>query len=334
MWIVLIIAMVLILLVLLVQGVIGMASSSVLSLKEFFFNTAWGIIALIAGVTSVFFFFVSSKMPKRMRESKSRTKAITPVLYSTSENETQKNRLMDNKKSDIQGNHYTNKDIQETVIDLEAMSLEGFFRDVAFTLNKPAPVIFKGWGNRRLRLDEERVGILGNYIESVRGTCDQYLQLRADMFFAKDKFDYFVKANTMNAKNNLDLIKEEYKDKKWKMEYDRRLKESELEDREVAREERRALIKEQEARNSFFTMAIKDFPEMPAPLKAYMFTQVHGRYPEAKRDFEVEEKISDFIMKKYDIELENMSYETKKKKEEAETFVEKMKHERNKKYDS
>lgn len=326
--------MVLILLVLLVQGVIGMVSSSVLSLKEFFFNTAWGIIALICGALSLVFFYVSSKMPKRMRESKSRTKAITPVLYSTSQNETQKNRLMNNKKSDIQGNHYTNKDIQETVIDLEAMSLEGFFRDVAFTLNKPTPVIFKGWGNRRLRLDEERVEILGNYIESVRGTCDQYLQLRADMFFAKDKFDYFVKANTMNAKNNLDLIKEEYKDKKWQMEYDRRLKESDLEDREVAREERRALIKEQEARNSFFTMAIKDFPEMPAPLKAYMFTQVHGRYPEAKRDFDLEEKISDYITKKYDYDIQNMSYETKKKKEEAETFVEKMKHERNKKYDS
>jgi hypothetical protein len=333
MWIVLIIAMILILLVLLVQGIIGMAGSSVLSIKEFFLNTAWGIIALIAGVASLFFFYVSSKMPKRMRESKSRTRAITPVLYSTSQNTIENNRLMENKKSDIQGIHYTNKDIQETVIDLEAMSLEGFFRDVAFTLNKPAPVIFKGWGNRRLRLDKERVAILGSYIESVRGTCDQYLQLRADMFFAKDKFDYFVKANTMNDKNNLDLIKEEYKDKKWKMEYDRRLKESELEDRQVAREERRAVIKEQEARNAFFTMAIKDFPEMPAPLKAYMFTQVHGRYPEAKRDFDLEEKISDFIMKKYDYDIQNMSYETKKKKEEAETFVEKMKHERNKKFD-
>lgn len=63
------------------------------------------------------------------------------------------------------------------------------------------------------------------------------------------------------------------------MDYNRRLKEADLKDREIAQKEKLSKIEEQDQRNAFFTMAIKDYPEMPAPLKAYMFTQVHGRYP-------------------------------------------------------
>jgi hypothetical protein len=311
-----------------ILGISNMMSSSFLSIMEFFFNSAWGIISLISGALSILFLIVTFKMPQRIKESKTRTNAITPILqastdYSQSAN---KNSILSTKKN-------MKNEIQEKVIDMEAMSLEGFLREVAFTMNKPSPVILKGWGNKRLKLDSERVMIIGSYIQNVRSTCDQYLQLRADMFFAKDKFDYFVKANTLNAKNNLDLIKEEYKDKKWNLEHDRRVKEADLKDREIEQEEKQAKIKEQNARNEFFLMAIKEFPEMPAPLKAYMFTQVHGRYPESKRDFDLEEKINEFIMKKYDNDIENMEVETKKKKEEAKTFIEKVRHERKKKYE-
>lgn len=318
---------------LLVTGIIGMTGGMFISIKEFFLHTTWGIIALICGVVSAVLFYASSKMPKQMRESKSRVKAITPALkMSSQQNSFSQNKSMNQNNDDLQ-DYSQNRGIQEHEIDMSSMSLEGFFREVAFTMNKPAPVIFKAWGNRRFRLDVERVNILGSYIQSVRGTCDSYLQLRADMFFAEKKFEHFVSVNAANAKNNLDLVEEQYKDVKWNMDYNRRLKEADLKDREIAQKEKLSKIEEQDQRNAFFTMAIKDYPEMPAPLKAYMFTQVHGRYPEAKRDFEIEEKISDFIMKKYDYDIQNMDYETKKKREEAKTYVEKMKHERNKKYD-
>jgi len=325
--IVLIIFFVVVLIWLLIEALISMAGSSVLSIKEFFFNTAWGIVAIIAGVLSLVFFYVSAKMPKRMRESKARVKAITPMLrYTASGKPVIKSNL------NLPPSRMKKEEIQETVIDMEKMSLEGFFREVTFTLNKPSPVIFKAWGLRRMELDTDRIRQLGQYIESVRGTADQYLKLRADMFFSKEKFEHYVKTNRANSDNDLDLIQEKYKTAKHSEEYERRKKDADMKDREIEQEERLGKIKEQNARNEFFNMAIKEYPEMPAPLKAYMFTQVHGRYPEAKRDFDMEEKINDYIMKKYENEVANMDLETKQKKEEVKTQIDKLKHEREKKY--
>lgn len=307
-------------------GVFNTISSLWISLTQFLFHNTLGIIALICGICAIIFAFISYKLPPKIRESKERIKAFTPTL-----------KLVSNLKAipNKQNNKtYLNMDqeIQKQVIDLGSLSLEGFFREVATTLNKPSPVIFKGWGNRRFELDVERVYIMSNYIQAVRGACNSFLQLQADIFFAEEKFENFVEQNKVRAEGDLDLIKEQYKDRKWNMEYERRMKEADLKDREIAQDEKRAHIEEQKARNKFFIMAIKEFPEMPAPLKAYMFTQVHGRYPEAKRDFEIEDKISDYIIKKYDNDLEDMDLDIKKKKEEVETQIEKLKHEREKKY--
>ena len=303
----------------------NITESYVMTIREFFFHSTLGIIALICGALAVVFFYVSAKMPKRIRESSLRVKSVTPALsYTALRNE------YDKTNSKLQTKKSMKQEIQEKVIDMEVMTLDSFFKDVAFTLNKPSPVIFKGWGNKRLELDAERVQILGDYISNVRDTCDQYLKLRADMFFSKEKFEHYVEANRMRATGDLDLIREEYKDTLWNKKHERKLKEADLEDRKIAQEERRALIKEQESRTEFFTMAIKKYPDMPAPLQAYMFTQVHGRYPDAKRDFDIEEKINEYVKKKYELEIENMKYDTIKNKEESKTFTEKMKNEREK----
>ena len=320
--IILIVIVIFILIYLLIVGASAMAGTTALSIQEFFLHTTWGLIAMISGILSLVFFFVSSKMPKAMRESKARVDSLAPVIHKLSNSNTKLTNIMSD-------------ELQEQVkeLDLQNMSLEGFFRDVAFTINKPTAIIFKGWSNHRLRLDVEHVQILGQYLQEVRATSEEYLRLKADVFFSQEKFEYFVKTNAINAKYNIDLINEQYKDLLWGYEYKRKLQEADIKDREIAQHEKLALIKEQEARNEFFTSAIKDYPDMPPALKAYMFSQVHGRFMDSGRDFGMEEKIHEYIMKKNNIEIENMGYDSQMKKEEAKTFSEKMKYERKKKYD-
>ncbi len=326
---------ILIALFIILTGIANAVNSGLFAIEQYFFHSTAGLISLVCGGLAILLLLVSTQMPKVIRESSMRIKAFAPALKWVSKhgkdgiNSIKKIKRINGMKKELK---QLEEETQENVIDMENMSLEGFFREVAFTLNKPSPVIFKAWGIRRLQMDAERVRQLGNYIESVRETADQYLKLRADMFFSKEKFEHFVKANRINAENDLDLIQEKYKTAKHSEEYERRKKNADMRDREIEQEERLAKIREQNARNEFFTMAIKEFPEMPAPLKAYMFTQVHGRYPEAKRDFDIEEKITAYILKKYENEATNMDLETKKKEEEVKTQIDKLKHEREKKY--
>lgn len=304
-------------------GMFNMLSSILLKLEQFFFHNSLGIISLICTGIAILFAIIAVKLPRAIRQAKARSKPVTPVLR----------KLEYEHSANLSTNHTMNEEIQERVIDMESMNLESFFRDIAITLNKPAPIIFKGWGNRRLELDVERVQILRDYIGNVRRTADEYLKLRADMFFSKEKFEHYVEANRVRADGDLDLIKEEYKERKWNSKYDKKMKKADLKDRKIAQKEKLAQIEEQKARNKFFVMAINEFPEMPSPLKAYMFSQVYGKNPDAKRDFDIEEKITEYMMKKYDNDIENMNLETKKKKEEVKTQIEKMKHEREKKYE-
>ncbi|MHB8581036.1 MAG: hypothetical protein ACYDA4_14425 [Ignavibacteriaceae bacterium] len=74
-------------------------------------------------------------------------------------------------------------------IDLSTVDLQSLVGDMKQMLTSPTPIIFKGWGNRRLELDVKRVGLMNEYIQNVIATGQSFIQLKVDAIVSYEKIE-------------------------------------------------------------------------------------------------------------------------------------------------
>lgn len=193
-----IIVIVLMILYALLQGLFGLFGSATNAFAQFLFNTVWGWIAMITGLLSAVMFYATAKTRESALRNEEVIKIIKPTIQTMEES-------LGNKE-------LTNIPSQETVIDLSVVNLNGMLREMAIAINKPYPVIFKGWGNHRLQMDIERVRTLTSYVSSIRAASDEFLELQADAIFSEKKLRHFVEMREAQAKLELDLLNAQYLD--------------------------------------------------------------------------------------------------------------------------
>jgi hypothetical protein len=145
--------------------------------KQFFTDSWWGLIAIVSGLLSLLMFYGSSKSYREVKINES----FLP----------NPNRL--NKTNQKGSKSMFQKDTEIVEFDLSQLTMNALTKKMAFQMTKPGPVFFKGWGNRRLLLDVERVEIIREYIEAVRATGDSLINLHADSVLSYEKMENLVK---------------------------------------------------------------------------------------------------------------------------------------------
>ena len=207
-------------------GVFSFVFTEVMTLllfvKDFFIHTQWGWYAIICIILTAVFAFASKVTHEDVvikDEIMGSLKAsFTALSYGFSnlshiERQVKTNPKdtfsQDNRSTPVMSNSNEisklSDDPQE-IIDLSRANLDGVLKGLAKAINKPAPVFFKGWGNRRLQLDVERVGILEDYIRALRGAGNEFLELKADAIFSHEKLEHFIKRRRAENINELDLL--------------------------------------------------------------------------------------------------------------------------------
>jgi len=96
-------------------------------------------------------------------------------------------------------------------INLSEITLENLVAELQSTLTSPRPLIFKGWGNKRLELDIQRVRLLNDYIEALAETGQSFIRLQADAIVSYEKIQSLahIELNELRArvrKSALDLM--------------------------------------------------------------------------------------------------------------------------------
>ncbi|MGV8018299.1 MAG: hypothetical protein AB2L26_09005 [Ignavibacteria bacterium] len=130
---------------------------------QFFIDSWYGIIAVITGILSLFMFYGSSKSYKMVKINES----FLPILK----------------------NHKGRGNIMENEFDLSKLTMDALVKKMAFEMTKPGPVFFKGWGNRRLELDVERVNIIKKLYRFIERNWEFFngITIRCCFKFYKDK---------------------------------------------------------------------------------------------------------------------------------------------------
>ncbi|MBZ0201578.1 MAG: hypothetical protein K8I03_01025 [Ignavibacteria bacterium] len=179
--------------------------------KQFFTDSWWGIIAIASGLLSLFMFYGSSKSYRDVKINE--TFLPNPDKLQ-----------LDKKKGSIPMSK-NNTEIME--FDLSQLTMNVLTKKMAFVMTKPGPVFFKGWGNRRLELDVERVEIIREYIEAIRSTGDSLIHLHADSVLSFEKMENLVKIKRKDlmyqlreSELKLDLLEQEYQTKIEKLHLD------------------------------------------------------------------------------------------------------------------
>lgn len=205
-------------------------------LQIFFVDTFWGLATIICGLISALMFYASSRtyVDSKINESflphpRNFSKAIGSTGYFSKETE---NRLRSrNIKSSPKGDNSMTKQDSQIVhdvdsfnknreIDLAKVTMDAMLKKMAYVMTKPGPVFFKGWGNKRLQLDVDRVYIVKGYIDAVRSSLDSYTNLRADALISFDKIEKLAQIQKNELlhklkKSELDIgfLEEEYEHK-------------------------------------------------------------------------------------------------------------------------
>lgn len=186
--------------------------------KQFFTDSWWGIVAVIAGVLSLFMFYGSSKSYRDVK--------INETFLPNPENKNLgNNKSQTKKKKGSISKMPKNEDLVE--FDLSQLTMNALTEKMAYEMTRPGPVFFKGWGNRRLRLDVERVGIITQYIEAIRASGDSLMHLHADSVLSFEKMENLVKIKRndillqlRDSELKLDLIEQEYEARAKKLHVD------------------------------------------------------------------------------------------------------------------
>lgn len=198
-----------ILIVLILIGLIFYVIDSLFSLliflEVFFIDTFWGLASIICGGITVVLFYASSKtyVDSKIKESFLPNPRSFPESIKGDKHLSKNKTIVGGTKSmSNQGTHIVH-DVEnfdkEREIDLAKVTMDAMLKKMAYIMTKPGPIFFKGWGNRRLELDVERVYIIKEYIDAVKSSLDSYTLLRADALISFEKIQKL--ANTQ--KNEL-----------------------------------------------------------------------------------------------------------------------------------
>lgn len=297
---------------------------------QFFVDSWYGIIAIITGILSILMFYGSSKSYKMVKINES----FLPIL----KNQKGRGKIMENE------------------FDLSKLTMEALVNKMAFEMTKPGPVFFKGWGNRRLKLDVERVNIIKNYIDSLRETGNSLMELQSDavLSFAKIKTLSEIKKNELASKLqksqvDFDFVKIEYHSKirRLKLENDsleedvkmkKALREKVETDNKVsqlkAEAEYKLMIAKSEKDKEIALLldeAVKYYKKLPNVLKSYVAVQLGSENSQNPNvDMELQEQLKDFIIRKHKAETEMLEYKADENKSLTDTTKAKLDREKKK----
>lgn len=209
-------------------GIIGTFDSLFLSFKEFFFNSIWGVIAIILGFFSIMFFIASAKTSinsqsknsiipsgNLLKESNKFLPASKPISSdSYSYSDYLKN------KSKRGGSMSSNIVVQNREIDVSVIQMDAFSNKLANLMTKPEPVFFKGWSNRRLKLDIEHMYLIKDYVDAMRDAGESFVRFKVDQIFSYEKIQGLVQLNRNDLLRQLreselqiDLLENEHRGK-------------------------------------------------------------------------------------------------------------------------
>lgn len=201
--------------------------------KMLFVDSWWGIIAVVSGTISALLFYASAKTYSDVKISETFLAEVTSELTNQTKHKLKGKKDMSKQPADITNDiENYNKDRE---IDLAKTTMNAMIKKMAYIMMKPGPVFFKGWGNKRLELDVERVHIINDYIQAVRGSLQSYTHLRADAlisFYKIEKLAQIEKNELLyqlkESKLKIDFLEKEYSDKVTRMDLDIQRIESEL----------------------------------------------------------------------------------------------------------
>jgi hypothetical protein len=325
--------LILIIIYMAISAVLGLMGSIGTAINEFLFNSVWGIICIVAVILSGVFFYASAVSRKDAIIKGSAVKKIKPMF----------NLSDPNSLSTLNSNQSQIMDEQINVIDLSKLDLDGLVRELAYTVNKPNPVFFKGWGNKRLQLDIERVALIRDYIWTLRSAGSEFVDFQADAVLSYEKIKKVTetKLNNLNidllkSQQELELLKHglEHEKSKQKLEVDLLANEVERGKAEVEKikAEADAIRKKSQRdteRANILKQAAKYYRDLSPVLKAYVTTQLGSDNPDTpSNDMEMQDALKDVIKRKQVAEARKIEAEA----EESEEMIEflKWKHEREK----
>lgn len=234
-----------------VSALIGLLYAGILSIiypiYDFFFHTRWGLMAVISLILSLVFAYASKKTHQdvKVKDRLMSSVKASVIAYdkSISKKGISNNQTYFPKREKVHYNTFFDweskeelemkrqsiqKVEEESVIDLSSINLQGLLMEMATAINKPAPIFFKGWANKRFKLDVERVNILGEYIKSIRNTGNEFLEMKADAVFSQEKLEHFLNKRRIESKNEVDLLTTAAMDSIDKFEHDKKIREQEL----------------------------------------------------------------------------------------------------------
>jgi hypothetical protein len=212
-----------------IYGIIGTFDSVFLSFKEFLFNSIWGVIAIVLGVFSILFFYASAKTSKNSKSENS----LIPSGNSLSESQ----KYLSGKKSSYAsdsnsyssylknksgsgGSMSSNLVVQNREIDVSVCQMDAFSNKLANLMTKPEPVFFKGWRNRRLKLDIEHMYLIKDYVDAMRDAGESFVRFKVDQIFSYEKIQGLVQLNRNDLLRQLreselqiDLLENEHRGK-------------------------------------------------------------------------------------------------------------------------
>lgn len=207
----------------------------------FFMDSLWGLATIISGVITALLFYASGRtyVDSKIKES------FLPNIKKLDYKSNSVIKMDNSKESALQ------KSVNE--IDLSNVTLKGLVGQMAYLTTKPGPIFFKGWGNRRLELDIERVRLIQRYIESVRSAGSSLAEFQADavLSFEKVKALTEIKQNDLKtqiqeSKLRLDLVTVKYESEIANLKLDVELKKSDLEKSQMEIKEMKSQIEMRE----------------------------------------------------------------------------------------
>ncbi|MFA5011164.1 MAG: hypothetical protein WC644_04345 [Ignavibacteria bacterium] len=307
--------------------------------KQFFTDSGWGMIAIIAGFISLLLFYASSKSYKDLKINES----FLP---------NPKNFNKQNKGRSAMS--VLNKDNQIIEYDLSQLTMKSLVKKMAYEMTKPGPVFFKGWGNHRLEFDVERVKIIGRYITSLRDTGNELMQLHADSILSFETIEKLTLIKRNDLQKQLEQSKVDLNFVKF--EYQHRIKIMSLEEERLEEDilMQRALREKVETENLVLKLkseaeyqlmiakglketqvalilaeAVKYFNELPAVLKSYVTVQLGNENAEnPDKDMELQEQVKEFVIRKQNAEARKIEYEADENEAKKDTLKAKLERER------
>ncbi len=243
-----------------------------------------------------------------------------------------------------------------TELDLSKLTMEALVKKMAYEMTKPGPVFFKGWGNRRLELDVERVQILRNYVDSIRETGNSLMELQSDAVLSYEKIKKLTKikqneleSRLIESEKSLDFVNEKYKHELEMMRLEREDREEDVKLKRAQREsieidntirklraeaEYKLMIakgeKEQQVAN-ILAKAVKYYKDLPNVLKSYVAVQLgNEKSPNPDTDMELQEQLKEFIVRKHQAETKMLESEAEENEAMKDTNVLKLEREKKK----